>query len=105
MDVLRWLVIAWIALFGCWWTVISSWAVIDLVRERPKRFRRAAVTLVIAKTVPGLLIVAAALTGNATILTTAVVIALGAWTVGSAMERLGIPLADEAVTLAPERET
>ena len=105
MDVLRWLAIAWIALLGGWWAVISGWAVFDLVRERPKRFRRAAVTLVIAKTVPGVLIVAAAFTGSWTILINAVVIAVGASTVGSAMERLGIPLVDEEAALAPERET
>jgi hypothetical protein len=105
LDVLRWLAIVWIALLGCWWAVISGWAVVDLVRERPKRFRRAAVTLVIAKTVPGLLIVAAAFTGSWTILITAVVIAVGASIVGSAMERLGIPLVDEGAAHAPAQET
>jgi hypothetical protein len=103
LDVLRWLAMAWIGLIGCWWAGISSWAVIDLVRERPKRFGRIVVSLLIAKTVPGLLIVVAAFTGSWTALIAALVIAVGASIVGSALERLGVPLTDDTATLAPDR--
>jgi hypothetical protein len=100
-EILSWLARALVGLFGSWWVVISVWAVTDLVRERPSRYRRVVVSLLIAKTMPGLLIVAAALTGSWPVFSAAIVIAVGSGVVGYALERLGISLPDESTTVAP----
>jgi len=90
LSALEWFVRGTVVAFGCWWVSISVLVCADLLRERPRGYIRAVTGLVVAKSLPGGLAVAAGVTFRQTYANFAVALAVGAWMVGNVLEWVAI---------------
>jgi len=90
VDVLMWVARGVVGVFGFWWVFLGVMICSDVLRERSPGNLRAAGWILAAKTLPGALLVAFALTWSQMLAVMAASIAVGVWVLGSVLERLGV---------------
>jgi hypothetical protein len=92
LIVFEWIARGLVIAFGCWWVYLAAAVSALDLRERPQGYVREVAGVLAAKGLPGVLVIASALTLNHTLAVLAAGIAVGMWVAGSVFERLGIQI-------------